>query len=207
MTQETYGLVVTLVVVAILAALFWLLFRIGKDKHGRIRTYSAAWWLIVLCCPWGVLWALCRSDQSAAERARNLREITGAERIAMSKRPITKWLIRAGLFGLAGLLATSAYLIGVNDGHRRAAASPAMKACESALAYTLTYLNETNGRAPERHVAHPLSGIDWTIAVANEGPPNFHKQVIATSELPEGQRAACLMTAARRPDGRWEHRP
>ena len=131
----------------------------------------------------------------------------GAERIAMSKRPITKWLIRAGLFGLAGLLTTSAYLIGVNEGHRRAAASPAVKACESALAYTLTHLNGTNGRAPERHVAHPLSGIDWTIAVANEGPPNFHKQVIATSELPDGQRAACLMTAARRPDGRWEHRP
>jgi hypothetical protein len=78
MTQETYGLVVTLVVVAILAALFWLAFRVGKDKHGRIRTYSAAWWMIVLLCPWGIVWALCREGQDAAGRAQNLREITGA---------------------------------------------------------------------------------------------------------------------------------
>jgi hypothetical protein len=78
MTQDTYNLLAAVMVSTILGLLFWAALRVSKDKHGRIRTASAAWWLIVLFCPWGVIWAICRSDGSAADRERNLREITGA---------------------------------------------------------------------------------------------------------------------------------
>jgi hypothetical protein len=77
MTQDTYNLIVTVVVFTILGGLFWLAFKVSRGKDGRIRTYSAAWWMIVLTLPWGWLWALCRSNETATERARNLREISG----------------------------------------------------------------------------------------------------------------------------------
>jgi hypothetical protein len=73
-----YNLIVTVVVFTILGGLFWLAFKVSRDKHGRIRTYSVAWWMIVLCLPWGWIWALCRSNETSAERARTLREISGA---------------------------------------------------------------------------------------------------------------------------------
>jgi hypothetical protein len=78
-TNDAIAGIGAVVLPALLGALIWWRFRFASDLRGRrIRTYSAAWWLIVLFCPWGMIWALFRPDESAAERARNLREITGA---------------------------------------------------------------------------------------------------------------------------------
>jgi hypothetical protein len=67
MTTDALG--AAAVVIGILIGLIVPAFKFGRDKHDRIRTYSAAWWIIVLACPWGLLWALCRSRPAGAPEA------------------------------------------------------------------------------------------------------------------------------------------